>query len=52
MKRNEISRLLPLVFQRTLKPASPLAAVLDVMDGRAFDTSIALLATIDEQLAA
>jgi phage tail-like protein len=30
--RAEISRLLPLVFQRTLKTASPLAAVLDVME--------------------
>ena len=32
MTRAEISRLLPLVFQRTIRPASPLAAVLAVME--------------------
>jgi phage tail-like protein len=33
MTRNEIEQLLPSVFQRTLRPGSPLTALLDVMEG-------------------
>jgi phage tail-like protein len=33
MKRTEIERLLPGVFQRTLRPGNPLSAILDVMEG-------------------
>jgi phage tail-like protein len=33
MKQNEIAYLLPGIFQRTLRPGSPLAAILAVMEG-------------------
>jgi phage tail-like protein len=33
MKRNEIARLLPGIFQRTLEEGAPLAALLGVMEG-------------------
>lgn len=32
MKRNEIDNLLPAVFQRTIRPGNPLAALLEVME--------------------
>src|SRR5262245_52805498 len=34
MKREEMERLLPRVFRRTLRPASPLPALLEVMETR------------------
>jgi len=33
MRPSEIARLLPEVYQRTIRPASPLAALLEVMEG-------------------
>jgi len=33
MKLNEIERLLPVVYQRCINPASPMYALLDVMEG-------------------
>ena len=33
MKRTEIEGLFPAIFQRTLRPATPLYALLEVMEG-------------------
>jgi phage tail-like protein len=46
MRRSEIERLLPVVFQRTLAPGSPLGAILDAMEAL-HAPSEAALASVD-----
>jgi phage tail-like protein len=47
MQRAAIERLLPEVFQRAVEPASPLAAVLDVMESQHAPAEEALLGLAD-----